>query len=608
MNDSNENRTIRKDGTRRTRRKNKSNKKKVNNNNPIIETSRTPPNKKKFTQMRVDSFVREIAEEAYEHYFALEQVQLPETLTRIGARAFEGCYNLKHVQFVSDDSSPEESPSINGNLEDGLIVFPEWVILQIDSEAFSYCKSLRKVIVCSVSTTLGDGAFSNCNGLVSVELPEGLQVIETSLFWQCELLTTVNIPSTVIKIGDSAFSGCRSLTSVDLPDGLLEIGELSFLRCGSIVAFHIPPTVSSIGKKAFADCSEVKLIQLPPTLERIEQFLCCGCSSLEYIDIPPTVTVIEDRAFFGCSSLLNTRIPPSVDSIEPCAFIGCSSLISIELPKGLKFNMDISECTSLVNMAGPIWNRLSTEVSTDFLQRWKLGSVVDGYDDLARKLKNRFENSPLNGLCYYQSYHSSEDAMVQLRSLIDEDPIAATRQVDEFGMTPLHVLSLSQTPNLDMMRALIQIGHPDHIVQYMDSFGSTPMDYLCLNRLPNSTEVIRRVLQIRFDYSLGSKSLWKSDAMCQAVDKALAVDLSTRRSAIGRVYFDIVNYEWNEVLSILELFLWKVKIDEFGLKKKEQITDRQSCRINCGASVVIPHVITFLTKLDAEDYFIHTPP
>eukprot|EP00980_Cylindrotheca_fusiformis_P024852 scaffold12605_cov73-Cylindrotheca_fusiformis.AAC.1 len=167
-------------------------------------------------------------------------------------------------------------------------------------------------------------------------------------------------------------------------------------------------------------------------------------------------------------------------------------------------------------------------MSPDFLQNSKLGSVVDGYDDLTRRLKHRFDSSPLNKLCYYQSYHSSEDAMVQLRNLIEENPLAASSQVDEFGMTPLHVLSLSQTVNLDMLSAVMKAGPSDHIIHGRDSFGSAPMDYLCLNRTPNSTQVIRRVLETRFDHLLGVDRQWKSDVL-QAVNEALDVDWSCSR-------------------------------------------------------------------------------
>eukprot|EP00980_Cylindrotheca_fusiformis_P015499 scaffold4387_cov81-Cylindrotheca_fusiformis.AAC.1 len=50
----------------------------------------------------------------------------------------------------------------------------------------------------------------------------------------------------------------------------------------------------------------------------------------------------------------------------------------------------------------------------DFLPDSKLGCVVDGCNGLVRKLKLRFDSSPLNRLCYYQSHCSSEDAMVKI--------------------------------------------------------------------------------------------------------------------------------------------------------------------------------------------------
>eukprot|EP00980_Cylindrotheca_fusiformis_P026352 scaffold15935_cov114-Cylindrotheca_fusiformis.AAC.1 len=95
------------------------------------------------------------------------------------------CLNLKCVQFVSSDKSLATS-LIDPNLEDGLILFPKNPKLQIGEEAFSYCHSLRKVIVCSASTKLGIGVFHNCQGLISVELPEGLQLIKPELFEGCE--------------------------------------------------------------------------------------------------------------------------------------------------------------------------------------------------------------------------------------------------------------------------------------------------------------------------------------------------------------------------------------------------------------------------------------
>eukprot|EP00980_Cylindrotheca_fusiformis_P015161 scaffold4189_cov86-Cylindrotheca_fusiformis.AAC.6 len=191
---------------------------------------------------------------------------------------------------------------------------------------------------------------------------------------------------------------------------------------------------------------------------------------------------------------------------------------------------------------------------------------------------------------------------------MDEDPLAATTQVDEFGMTPLHIISLSQTPNLSMMLAVMSGGHPDHIILGRDSFLSTPMDYLCLNKMPNSTQVIRSLLQAtvlvkRIDW-LGLDQ-WKLDTLQAVVDKALAVDWSSRRREIGLAFFKLANYERKEILAIVELYLWSAKIDE--VNSKNSGADRQSCRINNGSSIVIPHVLRFLGNLEMDDYLVRAP-
>eukprot|EP00980_Cylindrotheca_fusiformis_P011424 scaffold2647_cov75-Cylindrotheca_fusiformis.AAC.3 len=571
------------------------------------ETKNADIPKETLTHLRVDSAVREIPDEVFEFCEALVHVQLPETLTRIGMIAFDHCHSLKCVQFVSDYESVVETSSITPNLEDGTIVFPEGGKLQIENFAFRACTSLRKVIVCSVSTRLGEGAFCTCEGLLSVELPEGLRVIEEWTFCACRSLNTVKFPSSMIKIRDHAFNGCRSLTSVELPHGLLEIG-CSFEACDSILTLHIPSTVSSIGDRAFRSCSGLRQIKLPPTLERIEFRMFEECRKLQYIEIPSTVSFIDSLAFSCCSCLSHIRIPPCVKTIDGNAFGHCRSLISIELPEGVLFDIAANRFTNspLVNVAGgrielPRFQR-DREA---FFRDSKLGRISNDEAILNRKLKHRFDNSPLNKLCYYQSYHSSEDAMLQLRSLMEDCPLAATFQVDEFGMTPLHVLCLSQTPNVDMLVALMKAGHSDHIIHGRDSFGSTPMDYLCLNRMPNSTKVIRIVLQTRFDYLLNLHLSWKSD-MLQAVDEALAVDISSRKSDIVAIYLKLATYERKEVLSLLELRLWKIKVDEIVSKEEQEIassSSRESCRVNSGATIVIPHVLPFLGKPDVKDYY-----
>jgi hypothetical protein len=99
-------------------------------------------------------------------------------------------------------------------------------------------------------------------------------------------------------------------------------------------------------------------------------------------------------------------------------------------------------------------------------------------------------------LCYYQSYHLLTETMENLRQPMDADPSAGTK-VDAFGMTPFHILALSQTPNRSLFQALMKVYKVD-IIHTRDTFGSTPIDHLCVNHTPGSATVIRSLLPTIF--------------------------------------------------------------------------------------------------------------
>jgi hypothetical protein len=194
--------------------------------------------------------------------------------------------------------------------------------------------------------------------------------------------------------------------------------------------------------------------------------------------------------------------------------------------------------------------------------------------------------------------------------------------VDCCGMTPFHILALSQTPNLSLFQALLMVYKVD-MIHAKDNFGSTPMDYLCLNHTPDSGMVIQSLLQTIVAQRLQWLGLdqWKLD-ISTAMNDALAVEWTSRQREIGLLYFKLATYEWLESMSLLELALWKVKMDgckvaydtdherDEGSSPTSSRLDklqldgvhRQNCRITSGADVVISNVLPFLDKVCREDY------
>eukprot|EP00980_Cylindrotheca_fusiformis_P021283 scaffold8194_cov118-Cylindrotheca_fusiformis.AAC.14 len=412
---------------------------------------------------------------------------------------------------------------------------------------------------------------------------------------------------------------------VKVAENIKKIPVGAFKRHLHLEEVTISSSVQVIGKEAFSGCWNLKSILyqgiekeevgIPSNVKVIDDFAFSGCSRLELV-LNEGLERIGEHAFSCCESLSNVRIPQSVSTLGTDAFL-CSNLISIELPEECSFTFDLRGCICLSSLAGRIsiyfydGDQEEEDIEESF-RSTKLGCLVDNEADLIRRLNHRFHNSPLNKLCYYQSYHSYENAMAQLRSLMEDDPLAATTQVDEFGMTPLHILSLSQTLNVDMLLAVMQAGQLDHIIFCKDSFESTPMDYLCLNGrfestpmdylclngMTNSTEVVRKVLLKRFEELLGLDRSLKSELL-QAIDEALKVDWQSRRREIVSVYLKLANFERNEIVSVIESFLWKTKeqIREGRAVKKSKVT----------LSDEIKHVLSFCDNLDVEAYFASYP-
>jgi hypothetical protein len=345
----------------------------------------------------------------------------------------------------------------------------------------------------------------------------------------------------------------------------------------------------------------------------------------------------------------------SVTRIGRAAFMGCERLISLELPEELEsIHLDqewrpdedphddpdenpddphydpaieanplsIDGCRSLVNLVLPSGQEVRefSEVGELAMDNFKLRTVIESFDDLVDELQDRFDDLPMHRLCYYQSYHS-------LTEVVDNMVMDASlgTKVDAFGMTPFHILALSQTPNLSLLLELRKV-HKVDIFHTRDKFGSTPMDYLCLNPTPEATNMIQSLLPMIFAKRLRSLGLarWTSD-MLAAMEEALTTEWSSRRNKISLLYFKLATYERLEAMSLLELALWKVKMDgcsapnddtgnEESSPKSPRLdishldgVDRQSCRINSGADVVISNVLPFLDILCREDYIASEP-
>ncbi len=125
-------------------------------------------------------------------------IQIPDTIdgepvTAIDFGAF-GAYNT--------DSSHTTS-----------ITIPDSVT-KIGGYAFEGCTSLTSINIPDDVTVIEYCAFAGCTGLTSIAIPDGVTKIEWGAFESCTSLTSVTLPDSVTEIGNDIFKGCTSLTSV----------------------------------------------------------------------------------------------------------------------------------------------------------------------------------------------------------------------------------------------------------------------------------------------------------------------------------------------------------------------------------------------------------
>ncbi len=270
---------------------------------------------------------------AFSNCNRLTEIQLPDSLEKIGDYAFRGCSALTGM-----------------NLPSGL--------LSIGNNAFMECKGLKTLSIPSGVTSIGNYAFQACTSLASFAFPAKVTAVSDYIFDGCSSLAHVTIPDGVETIGTYAFKNCGSLTGIVIPDSVKMIQLAAFSGCSGLtemtlpfVGYNVSQTASDkrlfgyifgmlrydggeAAKQFYSNSSVTYYI--PASLKRVVitgGYMTYGafsnCGNLTEILLPDNLAEIKDKAFYNCKGLAGIRIPTGVTKIAAEAFSGCSNLRSI---------------------------------------------------------------------------------------------------------------------------------------------------------------------------------------------------------------------------------------------------------------------------------------
>ncbi len=293
----------------------------------------------------------------------LTSVEIADTVTNIGARAFY-CCPIKSIRF------PDSLETIgNGAFAKSSLTEINWgnSLKSIDIGAFASIE-IEELVLPQNLESIGNECFAYCKHLKKVIIPNNYKM-RGYVFSYCQALKDVEIGSNC-KIGGYAFQGCDKLENVEIGFNC-EVGGYAFNKCTSLsdrksgavykvvsaktkggAVEYIKPLnrkaakvsipsaaktngvsykVTGIAANALKNNRNITKAKIGNNVVSIGKNSFSGCSKLKTLTIGSNVALIGDNAFLNCTSLKAVTIPAKVKKIGKQAFYGCKRLKTIKI-------------------------------------------------------------------------------------------------------------------------------------------------------------------------------------------------------------------------------------------------------------------------------------
>lgn len=293
----------------------------------------------------------------------LEEVYIPDFITKINVAAFKDCLSLKTITGMKNVNCIK-ALSFANCIE--LASVPFLAKLEtLESGAFYNTLKLKSftvpkalvetnmdysIVGIGVGTKIG--AFEN-SGLENISFESGVETVPFGIFKNCSELKSINIPDSIIKIGACSFMECTGLESIIGMNNVETIKALAFEGCKSLTTMPFLKSLKILESGAFANTESLKNFTVPKSLSKCTMdysFVGFGMGSkigpfknsgLTSISFENETTKIPFGLFSECNQLVDIHIPDSITSLKNCCFKGCVNLKRVTGMKNLTSISDL---------------------------------------------------------------------------------------------------------------------------------------------------------------------------------------------------------------------------------------------------------------------------
>lgn len=247
--------------------------------------------------LKVGGLVKTIGESAFKDCTHLTSVACENTITSVGANAFENDAALTSFTMGLNSTGS----------------------ITIGDEAFKGCEALADIELPVSTITLGTDSFLNAFASeVTVQAPKSFlsNLPNTSSY-------TYIYPAFVTSIASAEWQNDTKLLGAVVCDAITSIPENAFRGCTNCASVTLPDTVTSLGHDAFRQSGITSFVTPPLITGTLVYNMFYQCTALESVDFN-NATILGADIFAGCTSLTELINEDKLTSIQARAFSDCA--------------------------------------------------------------------------------------------------------------------------------------------------------------------------------------------------------------------------------------------------------------------------------------------